>query len=415
MSDTRPSKFPPIATLGPLIALLIAVIFFATQSSRFLSVQNFSLILQQVMVVGTIAIGQTLIILTAGIDLSCGMVMALGGIVMSKLAVESGLNPYLAIVCGLLITMAFGLLNGLLVTRLRLPAFIVTLGTMNIAFALTQLYSNAQTISDLPPPLTFFGETFRIGSAAANYGTLLMLALYGLTWFALRDTRPGRHVYAVGNNPEATRLTGIPTDKVLLGVYVIAGLFYGIAALLSGLAHRRRRPERRTDREPRRDHRRRARRHQPVRRPRPRARLAARRGDRRRVPQRPDADGRAVGLPGADHRGARDPRGRHRSTFAQGSPLMNHHIATTRPRAERRAERRAAPKPARAPLGGRTTYPSDEGLSFRRAAPKPARAPLGGRTTYPSDEGLSFRRAAPKPARALSGGRTTYPSDEGLS
>ena len=227
------SRLPPIATLGPLIALLLAVTFFATQSDRFLTVQNFSLILQQVMVVGTIAIGQTLIILTAGIDLSCGMVMALGGIVMTKLAVGSGMNAYLAIACGLLACMAFGAINGLLVTRLRLPPFIVTLGTMNIAFAITQLYSGAQTITDLPPEMTFLGNTFAIGGAAVNYGTLFMIAMYGLMWWGLRDTQPGRHVYAVGNNPEATRLTGIATDRVLLGVYVTAGLFYGIASLLS--------------------------------------------------------------------------------------------------------------------------------------------------------------------------------------
>ena len=238
MSSPSPSKFPPISTLGPLIALLLAVGFFATQSDRFLSVQNFSLILQQVMVVGTIAIGQTLIILTAGIDLSCGMVMALGGIVMTKLAVTgggpgSGMNPYLAIVFGLLACMAFGLLNGLLVTRIKLPPFIVTLGTMNIAFAITQLYSGAQTITDLPPEMTFFGNTVSFGSAAFNYGTVFMIALYAFMWWGLRDTQPGRHVYAVGNSPEATRLTGIATDRVLLGVYVLAGLFYGIAALLS--------------------------------------------------------------------------------------------------------------------------------------------------------------------------------------
>ena len=227
------SRLPPIATLGPLIALLIAVVFFATQSDRFLSVQNFSLILQQVMVVGTIAIGQTLIILTAGIDLSCGMVMALGGIVMTKLAVSGGMNPHLAIGCGLVACMAFGLLNGLLVTRIKLPPFIVTLGTMNIAFAITQLYSGAQTITDLPPEMTFFGNTVKLGSAAVNYGTVLMIAMYAFMWWGLRDTQPGRHVYAVGNSPEATRLTGIPTDRVLLGVYVTAGLFYGIAALLS--------------------------------------------------------------------------------------------------------------------------------------------------------------------------------------
>ncbi|TAL71540.1 MAG: ABC transporter permease [Burkholderiaceae bacterium] len=233
MSITKPSWLPPVATLGPLIALLLAVIFFATQSDRFLSVQNFSLILQQVMVVGLIAIGQTLIILTAGIDLACGAVMALGGIVMTKLAVDSGMNAYLAIACGLLVCMAFGLINGLLVTRIRLPSFIVTLGTLNIAFAFTQLYSGAQTITGLPPAMTFFGNTFRLGNAEINYGSLLMLALYLFMWWGLRETQPGRHVYAVGNNPEATRLTGIATDRVLLGVYVTAGLFYGIASLLS--------------------------------------------------------------------------------------------------------------------------------------------------------------------------------------
>jgi fructose transport system permease protein len=231
--STKTPKLPPISTLGPLIALVLAVIFFATQSDRFLSVQNFSLILQQVMVVGTIAIGQTLIILTAGIDLSCGMVMALGGIVMTKLAVGSGMNAYLAIACGLLACMAFGLVNGLLVTRIKLPPFIVTLGTMNIAFAITQLYSGAQTITDLPPAMTFFGNTVAFGSAAFNYGTVFMIVLYAVMWWGLRDTQPGRHVYAVGNNPEATRLTGIATDRVLLGVYVLAGAFYGLAALLS--------------------------------------------------------------------------------------------------------------------------------------------------------------------------------------
>ncbi|HKX41942.1 MAG TPA: ABC transporter permease [Burkholderiaceae bacterium] len=233
MPSLKTPMLPPIATLGPLFALLLAIIFFASQSDRFLSIQNFSLILQQVMVVGTIAIGQTLVILTAGIDLSCGMVMALGGVLMTKLAVVSGLNPYLAIACGLLATMAFGLVNGLLVTRIKLPPFIVTLGTMNIAFAITQLYSSAQTITDLPAPMTFFGNAFALGGAAINYGTLLMLVLYIAVWWALRETQPGRHVYAVGNNPEATRLTGIRTERVLLGVYVLAGAFYGIASLLS--------------------------------------------------------------------------------------------------------------------------------------------------------------------------------------
>jgi len=222
-----------VAVLGPFVALLLACIFFATQSDRFLTGGNLSLILQQVAVVGVIAIGQTLVILTAGIDLSCGMVMALASMVMTKLATEQGLPPLLAVLCGIAVAALFGLANGLLVTRIRLPSFIVTLGTMNIAFAATQLYSNAQTINDLPPTLTALGNTFTLGGTAVAWGTIVMLGLYALAWYLLRETAAGRHVYAVGNNPEATRLVGIPTQRVLLVVYVVAAILYGVAALLS--------------------------------------------------------------------------------------------------------------------------------------------------------------------------------------
>ncbi|MEY8688565.1 MAG: ABC transporter permease [Leptothrix sp. (in: b-proteobacteria)] len=227
------AKLPPIGTLGPAIALVLACFFFSFQHERFFTLQNFSLILQQVMVVGTIAIGQTLIILTAGIDLSCGMVMALGSIVMTKVAADYGLNAPLAILCGVAVTTLFGLINGLLVTRIKLPPFIVTLGTLNIAFAVTQLYSHAQTITQIPDGMNLLGETFGLGGARVAYGTVLMLALYVGTWLWLRETAPGRHVYAVGNNPEATRLTGIPTERVLLTVYALAGVFYGIASMLA--------------------------------------------------------------------------------------------------------------------------------------------------------------------------------------
>jgi fructose transport system permease protein len=131
------------------------------------------------------------------------------------------------------VCMLIGYINGALVTSIKLPPFIVTLGTMNIAFAVTQIYSEAQTITGLPEALTFFGNTFRMGQTSITYGTVLMLALYLLTWLFLRETAPGRHLYAVGNNPEAARLTGIATSRVLLGVYMVAGMFYGIAALLS--------------------------------------------------------------------------------------------------------------------------------------------------------------------------------------
>jgi fructose transport system permease protein len=231
--DTLKSALPPIGQLGPVLALVIACAIFSVTTDRFFSGENFSLILQQVTVVGLIAIGQTLIILTAGIDLSCGMVMALGSIVMTKVAADFGMPAPFAILCGVVVTAAFGLVNGLLVTRIKLPPFIVTLGTFNIAFALTQIYSGAQTITDVPPLMTWLGSTFAVGHTYVAYGTVLMILLYLGVWFWLRETGAGRHVYAVGNDAEATRLVGIPPERVLLGVYVMAGVFYGIASLLS--------------------------------------------------------------------------------------------------------------------------------------------------------------------------------------
>jgi fructose transport system permease protein len=217
--------------MGPFAALVLAIIFFATQSDKFLTGANFSLIMQQVMVVGTLAIGQTLVILTGGIDLSNGMIMALSSVLMTGLAVTSGLNPILAIVVGILAGVAFGLLNGALITGIGLPPFIVTLGMLNIVYALVRIYTTS-TITNLPPVQLFFGNTFSIGGTEITYGSVLMLILYAIAWFVLRSTPAGRSVYAVGDNPEAARLAGINTKRVILGVYTIAALTYGIAGLL---------------------------------------------------------------------------------------------------------------------------------------------------------------------------------------
>lgn len=221
-----------LSGLGPLIALVLACAFFTTRTDRFLTGPNLSLVVQQSMVVGVLAIGQTLVILTAGIDLSCGAVMALGSILMARLAVVSGFNVYLSIVLGIGVCVAFGALNGGLITRVDLPPFIVTLGTLNIAFAITHIYSQNQTVTNVPEAMTFFGNTFQVGQTSITFGTVLMFILYLLTWYVLSQTAVGRHVYAVGNNPEAARLSGINTAALLLGVYTVAGFFYGIAALL---------------------------------------------------------------------------------------------------------------------------------------------------------------------------------------
>ncbi len=230
-ASSRIVGFLAAPAVSPLIALIIAVVIFSTQSDRFLTGRNFSLIVQQVMVVGTLAIGQTLIILTAGIDLSNGLISALGGVVMTKIAVVNGINPVLAILVGILVCTIFGALNGLLITRLRLPPFIVTLGTLNIAFALVRIYST-QTITGLSPVQTALGKTFLVGGTAISYGSVLVFLLYLVVWYMLQSTAFGRHIYAVGDDPEAARLTGIPVNRVLMAVYTLAGATYGIAALM---------------------------------------------------------------------------------------------------------------------------------------------------------------------------------------
>lgn len=217
--------------MGPLVALILAAIFFTTQSDKFLTGANFSLIMQQVMVVGTLAIGQTLVILTGGIDLSNGMIMALSSILTTGLAVRSGVNPILAILIGMAVCIVFGLINGGLVTGIGLPAFIVTLGTYNIVFALVRIYTTS-TVTSLPDILLFLGRTFNVGGTEVSYGSVVMIILFILAWYVLRSTPVGRAVYAVGDNPEAARLAGINTNRVLLGVYTIAAVTYGIAGLL---------------------------------------------------------------------------------------------------------------------------------------------------------------------------------------
>jgi fructose transport system permease protein len=220
------------ATLGPLFVLLIAVIYFSLTADRFLAPGNLSLIVQQVMVVGTLGIAQTLVILTAGIDLSVGAIMVLSSIVMAKLSADQGVPGLLALVLGFGVGTACGFLNGALVTRLKLPPFIVTLGTLNVFFALNLWYSKSETVrgNDMSDLLLWTGRTINIGDTRITYGSILMLVLFAIFAWVLKNTAWGRHVYAVGDDAEAARLAGVRKDRVLLSVYIVAGLICAVAA-----------------------------------------------------------------------------------------------------------------------------------------------------------------------------------------
>ena len=222
-------RFP---ALSPAVVLLIAIIVFGLLNDRFLAPANLSLITQQVAVVGTLAIAQTLIILTAGIDLSVGAVMVLASMVMAQTAANNGVPAVVALLLGLVVSMAAGALNGFLVTRLRLPPFIVTLGTLNIFVALTLLYSNGATVRgpDMPGLLTWTGSTFNVLGVRISVGVVMMLLLYVLVAFILGKSAWGRHVYAVGDDKEAARLAGISVNRVLMSVYIAAGVVLAIGA-----------------------------------------------------------------------------------------------------------------------------------------------------------------------------------------
>jgi fructose transport system permease protein len=225
-------------TMVPFIVLLLSVAVFAVLvGARFFHPFNMSLILQQVTIIATVGIAQTLVILTAGIDLSVGAIMILSSVVMGRLAVLDGVPIELAFPAGLLVGAACGFVNGALVTFLRLPPFIVTLGTWSIFGALNLAYSHSETIrqqdiAEVAPFLQFTGTVIKLAwpaGAVITYGSMLMVVLAVAVWYLLNRTAFGRHVYATGDEPDSARLAGISTRRTLLAVYILAGIICSVA------------------------------------------------------------------------------------------------------------------------------------------------------------------------------------------
>jgi fructose transport system permease protein len=173
-----------------------------------------------------------MIILTAGIDLANGGIAVLGTILAGRLVTEQQ-NPILSLLFALFICTSFGLTAGLLVSRLMLPPFIVTLGLLGIVTAITRLVAQGGAFPVTDDLLSWTGNAFAFGDTSITYGMIVMLVLYALVWYLLSHTAWGRHVYAIGNNREAARLVGIPVQARLLSVYTFAGLLYGIGAWLA--------------------------------------------------------------------------------------------------------------------------------------------------------------------------------------
>lgn len=220
--------------IGPVAVLIIALIVFSIVSPNFGTLQNFSLILQQVQVIAMLGIAQTLIILTAGIDLSVAAVMLLSQVAMGRFAVSVGLPVELALVLGIVVGIACGAINGFIVTKLNIPPFIATLGTLSIFYALNIFISDGESVpyADVPPLFNWLGTGFRVFGTTFTFGQVLTILMFILFAYILRNTAWGTHIYAVGDNLEAARLSGIRVNRVLMSVYVVAGLIIGVTAWL---------------------------------------------------------------------------------------------------------------------------------------------------------------------------------------
>lgn len=223
----------------PLIVLIALIIFFGVaKGPKFFSSYTLTLILQQIAVVGILGAAQTLVILTAGIDLSIGVIMVFSFVVMGNCVIAYGLPGPIALVIGAAVATLCGLLNGFFVARIKLPPFIVTLGMWNIVMAANLIYSANETLREADVTaatswLHIFGTQFNVGSASVTLGVVAMIVLYMVLWYVLNYTAWGRHLYAVGDDPDAAQLAGIRVNRVLLSTYTLAGLIAALAAWVS--------------------------------------------------------------------------------------------------------------------------------------------------------------------------------------
>jgi ribose transport system permease protein len=213
----------------PLAGLIVVSILMGFASDNFFSVSNILNVLRQVSIVAVLAVGMTFVILTGGIDLSVGAVMALAGTMSAGLMVHFGVPGWLGLLAGIGIGIGLGLFNGLLVAWGRMPAIIVTLATMGIARGAGLIYSGGYPISGLPSWISWFGVG-RIGIIPVP--VILMVVVYALAWVLLERTPFGRHVYAIGGNETAAKLSGVKTGRIKLAVYVISGITASIAAII---------------------------------------------------------------------------------------------------------------------------------------------------------------------------------------
>lgn len=214
--------------LGPLIGLICLFIVMSIASDRFLSFGNLSNIALQTSINALLAIGMTFVILTSGIDLSVGAILALSGAVTAGLMTH-GTSPFMATIVGLLVGVVAGFFNGVLVGYGKLAAFIVTLGTMTLFRGFTEIYTHGTPIFNLPVSFMNLGTGTTAGIPNPVWITIIAIVI---GWIFLNRMTAGRKIYAVGGNEDAAFLAGVPVKRYLVTVYVISGFLAALAGII---------------------------------------------------------------------------------------------------------------------------------------------------------------------------------------
>ncbi|WP_233532424.1 ABC transporter permease [Paenibacillus alkalitolerans] len=214
--------------VGPLIGLLLILVVLSVAAEDFLTVNNLLNVLRQISINALIAFGMTFVILTGGIDLSVGSILALSSALTAGL-MAGGTDTWLAVIAGLGAGAAMGAVNGLFIAKGRLAPFIVTLGTMTVFRGLTLVHTDGKPITGLNPDFALFGKGYFL---QIPMPIIWMVIAFAVLYIVLKHTTFGRRVYAIGSNEEATWLSGISTSKVKILVYSISGLLAAVSGLI---------------------------------------------------------------------------------------------------------------------------------------------------------------------------------------
>lgn len=211
------------------IGLLILIIVLSFLSPYFLTIPNLLNVVRQVSIIAIVSFGMTMVILTGGIDLSVGSMLAFSGAITAGMMANSGLNVFLAIIIGLAAGTALGLFNGIAVAKAKLPAFIVTLAMMTIARGFTLIYTDGRPISGFDEGFRFFGADYIFGIPVP---VIIMFSLLIIIYILLKKTPLGRYIYAIGGNEKATKLSGINTERIKIAVFGLNGFLAAVSGII---------------------------------------------------------------------------------------------------------------------------------------------------------------------------------------